>query len=156
MSFATLLKTRPVGDAFAAGVEYGRTNGAYADESQTAERDGRDDYADSGNGLPVVWHVIVDIPFTDGPFRRTRLSLDEASRSLSERVERATVVERVLRTLRSISDADDWQVTISWKGVRAERDGESYERLERELLDAGFDEGDFEIRVEYARSWGML
>ncbi|MBT1177757.1 hypothetical protein JS532_09335 [Bifidobacterium callimiconis] len=156
MSFATLLKTRPVGDAFAAGVEYGRTNGAYADESQIDERDRRDDYVDSGSGLPVVWHVIVGIPFTDGPFRRTRLSLDEASRSLSERVERATVVERVLRALRSISAADDWQITISWKGVRAERDGESYERLERELLDAGFDEGDFEIRVEYARSWGML
>ncbi|KAA8832384.1 hypothetical protein [Bifidobacterium tissieri] len=144
MSFAALLKTRPVDDDERVTV---------ADADDTANVD---DTANADGGLPVIWHVIVDIPFLDGPFRRTRLSLDEASEALSKRVERATVVERVLRALRSISDADDWQVTISWKGVRAERDGESYERLEQELRAAGFDDGDFQIRVEYARSWGML
>ncbi|PJM72490.1 hypothetical protein CS006_10220 [Bifidobacterium primatium] len=109
--------------------------------------------------LPVVWHVIVDIPFTGRPFRSTGLSIDDATNDLQERIDRAKIAQRVLAKLRELSPADedgDWQLALSWKGLRAERDGAAFEQLEQQLYDAGFTDNDFAVRVEYARSWGML
>lgn len=108
------------------------------------------------SGLPVVWHVIVDIPFANDPLRRTGATLEDAAAELRRRSARLARAQAVLATLRRLTDADDWQVSITRHGIRAERDGEPFEQLEQRLTEAGFDADDFLVHVEYARSWGML
>lgn len=110
----------------------------------------------SDSGLPVVWHVIVDIPFANWTLRRTGVTLEDAAEDLRLRSARLARAQAVLATLRRVSDSDDWQVSITQHGIRAERDGEPFEQLDRQLTDAGFTADDFIVHVEYARSWGML
>ena len=112
--------------------------------------------ASSDSDLPVVWHVIVDIPFANWTLRRTGVTLEDAAEDLRRRSARLARAQAVLATLRRVSDTDDWKVSITQHGIRAERDGEPFERLDQELSDAGFTADDFLVHVEYARSWGML
>lgn len=125
--------------------------------------------AGEAGGLPVVWHVTVDVPFDvdsrggSRPVafgrlstRRTGLTLADAADSLRRQAERIQVASGVLALLDDFGGADGWQVTVSARGVRAERDGVSFEELERRLREEGFTAADVTVGVEYARSWGML
>lgn len=135
---------------------------------------GRDAGSDAGDGdartgLPVVWHVTVDVPFDvaerggSGPIafgrlttRRTGLTLTDAADRLRRQASRIEVAAKVLSLLDGFGGADGWQVTVSARGVRAERDDVPFENLERRLRDAGLTAADVTVGVEYARSWGML
>lgn len=139
---------------------------AGADAEPSAEPSAKSNASGEASALPVVWHVIVDIPLGDAASKRTGLALADAADELRQRAARIQRAQAVLDALTAFSGddadgadssgADGWQVSISRRGIRAERDGEAFEQLEQQLADAGFTADDVHVHVEYARSWGML
>ena len=108
-----------------------------------------------GQELPVVWRTIVEIPLDGRLHHHTRGSLDEAHEQIAARFDRLRRAGRIIETIRDLSGADGWDVTISAGTVRLERSGVPFESLDEELS-GRFDPADYAVRVEYARAWGML
>lgn len=103
----------------------------------------------------VVWTTIIDMPLIAIKRHSTFGSIEEASRELrrdSDRLERASAL---LEAVQSISGQRDWKVSVTRRHLRLEHRGQAFSQLEQ-LLQEDFCDDHVNVRVEYARAWGML